>query len=80
MRQTKQQNPNPNLKQFSFQSRSQIQLGLRFAGALRECRAMLEREGIADIELNRLADELSAILYVLSRKTDVQPAATVAEN
>ncbi|MEK7690030.1 MAG: hypothetical protein AAB425_03315 [Bdellovibrionota bacterium] len=41
---------------------------------------MLETEVIADIELNRLADELSAILYVLSRKTDVQPAATVAKN
>ena len=40
---------------------------------------MLETEVIADIELNRLADELSAIFYVPSRKTDVQPAATVAK-
>src|ERR1700690_3565765 len=37
-------------------------------GSLRECRGVLDMEQINGPELNKLADQLSAILYVLSRK------------
>jgi four helix bundle protein len=47
-------------------------------GSLRESRAILEMERIEDQELNRLADQLGAILYVLSRKSipDARRSAT----
>jgi four helix bundle protein len=37
-------------------------------GSLRECRAILEMEAPQDSDLNRLADRLTAILYVLTKK------------
>jgi len=49
-------------------------------GSLRECRAVLDMEQIKDTRVNPLADRLSAILYVLSRKGDAQPSATQTEN
>jgi len=48
-------------------------------GSLRECRAILEMEQVSDPALNQLADQLSAILYVLSRKVP-PPTATEAVN
>ena len=38
-------------------------------GSLQECRALLELEKIENQQLDRIADELAAILYMLSRKT-----------
>src|SRR5262245_10924496 len=37
-------------------------------GSLQECRAILELEKIGDENLHKLADDLAAILYTLSRK------------
>jgi len=41
-------------------------------GSLRECRAVFEMERIEDPNLHQLADELSAMLYALSRKAPGQ--------
>ena len=49
-------------------------------GSLRECLIPFPILPSMDFVLNKLADDLSAILYVLSRKVDAQPIATVAEN
>ena len=46
-------------------------------GSLRECRAILEMERIEDPDLNRIVDQLGAILYVLSRKP-IHPASASA--
>ena len=39
-------------------------------GSLRECQAIIEIESIRNDELELLGDELGAILYTLSRKTN----------
>jgi four helix bundle protein len=52
--------------------------GIAF-GSLRECRAILDIEQIEDPHLNQLADQLSAILYVLSRKSNL-PSVAASEN
>ncbi|MEK6579091.1 MAG: four helix bundle protein [Bdellovibrionota bacterium] len=49
-------------------------------GSLRECRAILEMEQIEDPGINQLADQLSAILYVLSRKTSAKTPKTGLKN
>ena len=45
-------------------------------GSLRECRAILEIEQIENPDLHKVADQLGAILYVLSRKAIPTAAAT----
>lgn len=49
-------------------------------GSLRECRAVLEMEQIQKPELSQLADRLSAVLYVLSKKSNSTLTATAAVN
>jgi hypothetical protein len=38
-------------------------------GSFRECQAIVELEKVNDTTLNKLQDQLGAVLYTLSRKT-----------